>query len=70
MTASFSHDREFAVARGLLTQSVVLAFRSDAFIHRIDALQRRHQREAWELEDLIAELHARLNRRRWRDERH
>jgi hypothetical protein len=58
MTATFSEDRALAAARRLLTQSMVLAFRSDAVLHRIDALH------------LIAELSALLDRRRWRDERH
>lgn len=62
MTAMFSQDRTLAAARRLLSQSIVLAFRSDAVLQRIDALQRRHQREAWELENFLAELHARLGR--------
>jgi hypothetical protein len=49
MTATFSDDRALTVARGLLNQSVVLAFRVDAFLHRIDELQRHQKRLFWEL---------------------
>ena len=59
MTATFSDDRALTVARGLLNQSVVLAFRVDAFLHRIDELQRHQKRLFWELEDfLLLEVHA------------
>jgi hypothetical protein len=50
MIATFSDDRALAVARGLLNRSVVLAFRADAFLHRIDELQRRIEWRLWELE--------------------
>ena len=41
---------------GLLNQSVVLTFRADAFLYRIDELQRCHKRRSWELEDFLVEL--------------
>ena len=53
MTATFSDDRALTVARGVLNQPVLLTFKADAFLHRIDELQRDHKRRSWELEDFL-----------------